>query len=111
MDINGQAKIIARIKLLKPNEICTQSYLVVGPFISKNEAENMTTYLRTKFVRFLMLPQILSISISKQSFQFVPMQDFSEPWTDEKLYKKYGLTDEEIAFIESMIRPMESNDE
>jgi site-specific DNA-methyltransferase (adenine-specific) len=40
-------------------------------------------------------------------YSFVPLQDFSEPWTDEKLYKKYGLTDEEIAFIESMIRPME----
>ena len=46
-------------------------------------------------------------NISKASYQFVPLQDFSEPWTDEKLYKKYGLTDEEIAFIESMIRPME----
>jgi site-specific DNA-methyltransferase (adenine-specific) len=106
MDINGQAKIIASIKLLKPNEICTQSYLVVGPSISLNEAENLMIYLKTKFVRFLMMPQILSISISKQSFQFVPTQDFSETWTDEKLYKKYDINKEEIAFIESMIRPM-----
>jgi len=42
-------------------------------------------------------------------YSFVPLQDFSEPWTDEKLYAKYGLTEEEIAFIESMIRPMELN--
>ena len=42
-----------------------------------------------------------------KAYEFVPIQDFSEPWTDEKLYKKYGLTDEEIQFIESMIRPME----
>jgi site-specific DNA-methyltransferase (adenine-specific) len=46
-------------------------------------------------------------NISKASYQFVPLQDFSEPWTDEKLYAKYALTKEEIAFIESMIRPME----
>ena len=44
---------------------------------------------------------------TKSVYQFVPLQDFSEPWTDEKLYKKYGLTQDEIDFIESMIRPME----
>ena len=107
MDINGQAKIIASIRTLEPKEICTQTYLVVGPSDSFEEAKNIEEYIKTKFVRFLMLPQILSISISKQSFQFVPLQDFSEPWTDEKLYKKYNLTQEEIDFIESMIRPME----
>lgn len=42
----------------------------------------------------------------KRVYTLVPMQDFSEPWTDEKLYKKYKLTKEEIEFIESMIRPM-----
>ena len=45
--------------------------------------------------------------IAKNSFMFVPMQDFSHPWTDEELYAKYGLTDEEVTFIESMIKPME----
>ena len=59
------------------------------------------------FVRFLMLQAMSSIMINKDAFQFVPLQDFSHPWTDEMLYKKYGLNDEEIAFIESMIRPME----
>ena len=107
MDVNGQAKILATIKLLKPKEICTQTYLVVGPFDSNSEAESMISYLKTRFVRFLMLPQILSISISKQSFQFVPIQSFNEIWTDEKLYKKYRINENEIAFIESMIRPMD----
>lgn len=45
----------------------------------------------------------------KRVYTFVPIQDFSKPWTDEELYAKYGLTDEEIAFIESMIRPMDLN--
>jgi site-specific DNA-methyltransferase (adenine-specific) len=47
------------------------------------------------------------MQVSQDVFRFVPLQDFSKPWTDEELYKKYGLTDEEIQFIESMIRPME----
>lgn len=62
-------------------------------------------YMKTKF--FLLLQALTSINISKDKFSFVPMQDFSKSWTDEELYVKYGLTDEEIAFIESMIRPME----
>ena len=61
----------------------------------------------TKIFRFLLLQALSSIHITKDSFQFVPLQDFSHPWTDEMLYKKYGLDDNEIAFIESMIRPME----
>ena len=45
--------------------------------------------------------------VTRSVFGLIPLQDFSKPWTDEELYKKYGLTEEEIAFIESMIRPME----
>jgi site-specific DNA-methyltransferase (adenine-specific) len=45
--------------------------------------------------------------MTQSTYSFVPLQDFSKPWTDEELYAKYGLTDEEIEFIESMIRPME----
>jgi len=47
----------------------------------------------------------------KKVYSFVPMQDFSKPWTDEELYKKYGLTEDEIAFIEKMIRPMDTDTE
>ena len=76
-------------------------------FNSKNEASNMCSYVKTKIFRFLLLQALSSIHITKDSFQFVPLQDFSHPWTDEMLYKKYGLDENEIAFIESMIRPME----
>jgi site-specific DNA-methyltransferase (adenine-specific) len=64
-------------------------------------------YLKTKFARFLISQLSFSQDITKDRFNFVPIQDFSESWTDEKLYKKYGLTEEEIGFIESMIRPMD----
>ena len=74
---------------------------------TKKEAENLRDYLSTKFVRFLVGQIAVSQHITKGCFSFVPIQDFSKPWTDEELYAKYGLTDEEIAFIESMIKPME----
>ena len=106
-DKSGRYRVFSTMKILKPNEICTQSYLVGGIFESYDEADMFLQYLQTNFVRCLILPTLTSQDLSAEKFQFVPLQDFSHPWTDEMLYKKYGLTDEEIAFIESMIRPME----
>ena len=95
------------MKILKPKEVCTQSYLVGGAFDCFEEAQNYLSYLRTCFVRFLILQLIATQDISAEKFHFVPLQDFSRPWTDADLYEKYGLTNDEIAFIESMIKPME----
>lgn len=67
----------------------------------------MITYLKTKFARFLVSTILFTQNITKDRFSFVPIQDFNETWTDEKLYKKYDLSQDEIDFIESMIRPME----
>ena len=72
-------------------------------------ARNLKSYIETKFVRFLLVQSISGMDISRDKFAFVPIQDFSESWTDEKLYKKYKLTKKEIGFIESMVRPMELN--
>ena len=91
----------------EPNSCCTDSYLSIGPFKTKRIAENAASYLRTRFFRFLVLIQKNTQIAPKKVYSFVPMQDFSKPWTDEELYRKYKLTAEEIAFIESMIRPME----
>lgn len=104
---SGLRQVLSTIKVLKPQTICTQSYLLAGTFENQKEADNLVSYLSTRFVRFLIVQAITSQDLSKEKFCFVPIQDFSEPWTDEKLYKKYGLTEEEIAFIESMIRPMD----
>lgn len=95
------------MELLKPGQICTQSYLVACPSNDKEQAQNTYDYLQTKFVRFLILQTLVGMNISIGNFIFVPIQDFSKPWTDAELYAKYNLTDEEIAFIESMIKPME----
>ena len=80
---------------------------MIGPLKNKTEGENICTYISTKFFRFLVLLKKSTQNAPKGVYSFVPMQDFSKPWTDEELYAKYGLTQEEIDFIESMIKPME----
>lgn len=71
------------------------------------QALNLISYIKTRFFRFMMSLVKNTQNISRGSYMFVPLQDFSKPWTDEELYKKYNLSEDEIAFIESMIRPME----
>lgn len=90
-----------------PNTVCTETYLVFGPYLTKTEAKNVISYIKTKFFHFLLGLKKITQHTTQAVYEFVPMQDFSKPWTDEELYEKYGLTDEEIAFIESMIKPME----
>lgn len=92
-----------------PKTICTETYLVVGADLNLNEvkANNLSEYLKTRFARFLLSLAKVSQHGTGKTYQFVPLQDFSKPWTDTDLYAKYGLTEEEIAFIESMIKPME----
>lgn len=104
---NGDYQVISSLQILEPNEVCTETYLVLGVFNDKSKALNMCKYISTKTFRFLLLQALTSIHITKDSFQFVPLQDFSKPWTDEELYAKYDLGEEEKAFIESTIRPME----
>lgn len=90
-----------------PKYICTETFLAIGDFPTKEQMLNCLSYIKTKFFRALLFFNRHSLNISRDSFELIPLQDFSEPWTDEKLYKKYGLSEEEISFIESMIRPME----
>jgi site-specific DNA-methyltransferase (adenine-specific) len=89
------------------NSCCTETYVVIGPVNTQTEAQHLCEYISTKFFRFLVMLKKTSQHAPSSVYHFVPLQDFSEPWTDEKLYKKYNLSSEEIAFIESMIRPME----
>ena len=91
----------------EPNTCCTETYMVIGPVKTKQEAENIISYYKTRFFRFLVMLKKNTQHAPARVYRFVPLQDFSHPWTDEMLYKKYGLTEDEIAFIESMIRPME----
>ncbi len=93
--------------LATPGELCTETFLEIGKFDTLQEAENALTYLKTKFFRCLVGIRKQTQHATKQVYHYVPMQDFSKPWTDKELYEKYGLSQEEIDFIESMIKPME----
>jgi len=116
-DKNGQFKVVSSNGILKPNEICTQSYIVVGNFDDEVQAKNLHAYIKTKLFRTLMLLALTSQDISKEKFCFVPLQDFTDKsdidWSksvkeiDQQLYKKYGLSKEEIDFIESKVKEME----
>lgn len=106
-DKQGMFKVIpSTMKVIAPGEVCTHSYFVAGQLGFLDVADNLLSYLKTKFVRFLVLQSLSGIGLSQQVFTFVPMQDFSETWNDEKLYEKYSLTEDEINFIESMIKEM-----
>lgn len=95
-------------RLGEPNSCCTETYLVIGPFNSEKQTKNVISYMQTKFFHLLISFKKVTQDTWKKGYSFVPIQDFSKPWTDEELYKKYNLTKEEIGFIESMIRPMTS---
>ena len=106
LDKDGMRKVMSVIEVLPPNSVCTETYLIAGAFNSEEEATNLQQYFGTKFVRFLVAQIAVSQHITKGCFAFVPNQDFTKAWTDQDLYEKYHLTESEIAFIESMIRPM-----
>ena len=107
MSGNAPYQVINKPFFGDKNTCCTETYLLIGPFDNKALCVNVISYIQTKFFRFLVLLKKPTQHATSKVYDFVPMQDFNEPWTDEKLYAKYGLTTDEIAFIESMIRPMD----
>lgn len=98
----------------EPNSVCSQTYLVIGynpekHSLTKEQCENIISYIQTKFFRYLVSIKKKTQNGARGVYQFVPLQNFDESWNDEKLYQKYGLSKDEIAFIESMIRPMDND--
>lgn len=123
---NGGAGVINEIKSVsvigkayvgKPNSVCTDSLIPIGPLNSETESINVKKYMSTKFLRFLVGVLKVSQNIYQNVYKFVPMQDFTDSsdidWSqpvqrvDKQLYEKYGLTDKEISFIEEKIQVME----
>ncbi len=89
-----------------PGTACSETYIYIGPFENEEICKNVISYISTKFLRSLAMLKKVTQSTTKNIYTLVPQQDFSKSWTDEELYKKYNLSDDEIAFIESMIKPM-----
>lgn len=108
---NFPHQILGQEIVASPSSVCTQSYLVVSPFLSKQAAQSFASYYRTRLFRFLVSLRKITQHALRSTYSWVPQQTWDRTWTDEMLYEKYGISDEEIAFIESMIRPMGGGDE
>lgn len=98
-------KVITQPQILRPGCVCTLTYTVLGCFDTLNEAEKYCKYLKNKFVRFMIRATLTNSSITKENFDLVPLADSFE-YTDDQLYKKSGLTEEEINYIEKTIKTM-----
>lgn len=99
-------RIISTPFVGEPGSISSETYLCIAPFDSKSQAENVLSYLCCRLTRFLILLHKPSQDTTRKVYTFVPTQDWTKPWVDIDLYKKYGLTTREIAFIEGIVRPM-----
>lgn len=99
-------RFLAKPFIGTPRSCCTQTYLMIGPFNTSIECENVISYINTRFFRFCIMQKKNTQDAMRGVYSYVPIQDFSQSWTDEKLYAKYGITNEEIKFIESMVKIM-----
>jgi site-specific DNA-methyltransferase (adenine-specific) len=98
-----ETKFLSKPIIAEPGTACTETYLVAGHFDSEGEAKNYATYLRTRFVRFLVSLRKATQHATRDVYAFVPDLPLNQEWTDAKLYKRYGLSQDEIAFIESQV--------
>lgn len=101
--------VINTPRIIEPNEVFSDYYYTLGVFNSLEEAINFESYIKTKFARILIQLLNNTTSFNANKFKYVPVQDWNMYWTDEKLYNKYELNNEEIEFIESLIKPMKNN--
>lgn len=103
-------KIISTPFVGEPGSISSETYLCIGPFDSKSEAESALSYLSCRLTRLLILLHKPSQDTTRKVYTFVPTQEWTRKWTDEELYSKYGISESEIAFIEKVVRPMNLDD-
>lgn len=111
VDKNGQRRVLSLSGVIPPGSVVTETYTILGAYDTQEEAQNCFSYVVTRFFRFLIATRSSGQDLARSAYSFIPLQDFSRKWTDEALYAKYGLTDNEIAYIEKLIRPMDAEDD
>lgn len=104
-------RIISTPFIGEPGSISSETYLCIGPFNSKRQAESALSYLSCRLTRLLVLLHKPSQDTTRKVYTFVPTQKWTQTWTDADLYKKYGLTAAEIAFVEKIVRPLDVGDD
>lgn len=100
-------RIISTPFIGEPDSISSETYLCIGPFDSKGEAESALSFLSCRLTRLLILLHKPSQDTTRKVYTFVPTQEWTKRWTDEDLYAKYGISESEISFIEKVVRPMD----
>jgi site-specific DNA-methyltransferase (adenine-specific) len=111
VDKNGQRRVLSLSGVIPPGSVVTETYILLGAFDSEDHARNCFSYVATKLFRFLIAIRSSAQDLARSAYSFVPKQDFSKAWADDELFAKYGLTGDEISYIERLIRPMDSADE
>ncbi|MCC6099210.1 MAG: hypothetical protein LIV25_08250 [Olsenella sp.] len=101
-----ETQFLSKPIIAGPGTACTETYLVAGLFNSKDEADSYASYLRTRLVRFLVSLRKSTQDAARDVYAFVPDLTYDHPWTDELLYERYSLTEEEISFVENTVKPM-----
>lgn len=100
-------RIISTPFVGEPGSISSETYLCIGPFDTKTQAESALSYMSCRLTRLLILLHKPSQDATRKVYTFVPIQKWTRPWTDEDLYAKYGISAKEIEFIEKVVRPMD----
>jgi site-specific DNA-methyltransferase (adenine-specific) len=103
-----ETKFLSKPIIAEPGTACTETYLVAGHFDNEHKAANYAKYLRTRFVRFLVSLRKATQHATRDVYSFVPDLPVNQEWTDTKLYKRYGLSKDEVAFIESQVAEHDS---
>jgi site-specific DNA-methyltransferase (adenine-specific) len=103
-------RIISTPFIGEPGSISSETYLCIGPLASRVEAESVLSYLSCKLTRLLILLHKPSQDTTRKVYTFVPKQEWTKSWTDHDLYAKYNISEEEIAFIDKLVRPMSVED-
>lgn len=105
-DKDDMYKVFGRIGILEPMTVCSDSYIVIGEFDNRECAESLISYLKSKLVRFIVQQFMVGIHITQKTFSNIPIIEFSHIYSDDDIYKIFGITTEEIKYIDSIIKPM-----
>jgi site-specific DNA-methyltransferase (adenine-specific) len=97
--------VLGTMMVVEPPSVCTQTYLFFY-CTTREQAESIHSYVRTRFVRFLVSLRKMTQHATRSTYTWVPQQTWDRTWTDVELYQKYGITKEEQAYIESMVKEM-----
>ena len=104
---DGKMSVTTKVRIIEPNEVVTETYIVVGVCNTLTEARNLASYMQTKAVRYLISLTLSSMHIVRDNYQFVPIVSFDQGWNDQRAYEAFGISEDEQSYIENIIRDID----